>query len=152
MLAYHHIASAANPELRHLLHKVNEERAAVVYAAWKKSTGALGGFFHGLVERVRQARRVKQTYRALSALSDHQLRDIGLTRGEVAGIAQAIATVEPATELTIAELRRARLDDDAESEARSAALPRQDNRARRPDASTARQPAHAFTGSDKATA
>ncbi len=37
MLAYHHIANAADPESRHHLQQVSEARAAAVYAAWKTS-------------------------------------------------------------------------------------------------------------------
>lgn len=141
MLAYHHLAAAANPELRHHLHEVNEARAAYVYATWKRSTRALGALIRRLVERIRRARRARQADRELSALSDHHLKDIGLTRGDIGAIVKAMATETRAAELTIADLRQARLVDVAASENPMAGLPRPDHRPRHLNPSAALRPA-----------
>ncbi len=94
----------ANPELRGHLRKVNEERSAAYYANWRAVTAA----FRGVIEAVRRFRSERETYHALSRLSDHQLRDIGLSRSEIGSVAQAVAVEPPEAGLTIAELRQTR--------------------------------------------
>ncbi len=104
----------ANPELRDHLRKVNEERSAAFYAAWRAVTARVGG----LIEAVRRARRASETYGSLSRLNDRQLRDIGISRSEIGSIAQAVAEAPPRDGLTIAELRRSRQTAPAGADAR----------------------------------
>ncbi len=77
----------ATPELRDHLHKVNEERSAAFYATWRAATAPV----RGLIEAVRRARRERETYGRLSSLSDHMLKDIGISRSEIGNIAQSLA-------------------------------------------------------------
>ncbi len=77
----------ANPELRDHLHKVNEERLATFYAPWRAVTAPVRGF----IEAVRRFRRERETYGRLSSLSDHMLKDIGISRSEIGNIAQSLA-------------------------------------------------------------
>ena len=94
----------ANPELRDHLRRVNEERAAAFYAAWRAVTAPV----RGLIEAVRRVGRERETYGALSRLSDRQLRDVGLSRSEIGSVVQAIAVAPPEVGLTLAELRQTR--------------------------------------------
>ncbi len=94
----------ANPELRGHLRKVNEERSAAFYATWRAATAP----FRGLIETLRRARGERETYRNLSRLSDHMLKDIGISRLEIGSIAQAVAAEPPEAGLTLAELRQTR--------------------------------------------
>ncbi len=94
----------ANPELSDHLRKVNEERSAAFYAAWRAATAAV----RGLIEALRRAYREGKTHRALSRLSDRQLRDIGISRSEIGSVAQAVAADPPEAGLTLAELRQTR--------------------------------------------
>ncbi len=94
----------ANPELSDHLRKVNEERSAAFYAAWRAVTAGVGG----LIEAVRRARRASETYGSLSRLNDRQLQDIGISRSEIGSIAQAAAEAPPGDGLTLAELRQTR--------------------------------------------
>ncbi len=77
----------ANPELRDHLHKVNEARLATFYAPWRAVTAPVRGF----IKAVRRFRRERETYGRLSNLSDHMLKDIGISRSEIGNIAQSIA-------------------------------------------------------------
>ncbi len=94
----------ANPELRGRLRRVNEERSAAFYAIWRAATARVAG----LIEAVRRARRVRETYGSLGRLNDRQLQDIGISRSEIGSIAQAVAVEPPEAGLTIAELRQTR--------------------------------------------
>ncbi len=94
----------ANPELRGHLRTANEARSAAYYATWRAVTAPV----RGLIEALRRARRERETYRALSRLNDHQLRDIGISRSEIGSIAQAVAVEPPEAGLTLAELRQTR--------------------------------------------
>lgn len=49
--------------------------------------GGLSAFFAALVERVVQWNELRATRRALARLSDRELDDIGLTRGDLENIA-----------------------------------------------------------------
>ena len=54
---------------------------------------AVTAAFRGFIEAVRRFRRERETYHALSRLSDHMLKDIGISRSEIGSIAQSIAAV-----------------------------------------------------------
>jgi len=114
----------ANPGLRDHLRSVNEERSAAFYATWRAVTARV----RGLVEAVRRIRREGETYGTLSRLNDRQLRDIGISRSEIGGIAQATADVLPGDALTIAELRRSRQTALAGPDANVVPLARADQR------------------------
>ncbi len=47
--------------------------------------------FRGFIEAVRRVRRERETYHALSRLSDHLLKDAGISRSEIGSIAQSTA-------------------------------------------------------------
>ncbi len=49
--------------------------------------------FRRFIEAVRRVRRERETYHALSRLSDHMLKDIGISRSEIGSIAQSLAAV-----------------------------------------------------------
>ncbi len=94
----------ANPELRNHLRAVNEERSAAFYAAWSTVTAAVRRF----IEAVRRVRRERAAYGPLSRLNDRQLKDIGISRSEIGGIARAIAEAPLRYGQTVAELRQLR--------------------------------------------
>ncbi len=77
----------ANPELHDHLRNVNEEHSAAYYATWRAVTAPVRGF----IEAVRRFRRERETYGRLSSLSDHMLKDIGISRSEIGNIAQSLA-------------------------------------------------------------
>ena len=47
--------------------------------------------FRGFIEAVRRVRRERETYHALSRLSDQMLKDVGISRSEIDSIAQSTA-------------------------------------------------------------
>ncbi len=94
----------ANPELRDHLRTANEARSATFYAAWRAVTAPV----RGLIEALRRANREGKTHRALIRLSDRQLKDIGISRSEIGGVAQAVAAEPLEAGLTLAELRQTR--------------------------------------------
>lgn len=61
-----------------------------IYAAAKAAVrlaGVVLAFFTDVIESTRRARRRRATVRALSGLSDHVLRDIGLSRDGICPVA-----------------------------------------------------------------
>jgi uncharacterized protein YjiS (DUF1127 family) len=50
-----------------------------------------GGFLTGLVGAIAAWNDARLTRAALERLSDHELTDIGLTRGEIEGVAQRLS-------------------------------------------------------------
>ena len=44
----------------------------------------LGAWWQRLAGRIQQARRYRQDQRLLSAMSDHELRDLGISHAEIA--------------------------------------------------------------------
>ena len=114
----------ANPELRDHLRKANEERSAAFYATWRAVTAP----FRELVEAVRRFRGERETYGRLSRLSNHMLKDIGISRSEIGSIAQAVAAEPPEAGLTIAELRQIRQTAPVGHDAQVAPLPHADQR------------------------
>jgi uncharacterized protein YjiS (DUF1127 family) len=114
----------ANPELRDHLRDVNEERSAAFYATWRAVTAPI----HGLIEALRRARRERETFGALSRLSDRQLQDIGISRSEIGSIAQAVAVEPPEVGLTITDLRQTRSNVLSGHDAQVVPLPGVDER------------------------
>ncbi len=125
----------ANPELRDHLRKVNEERSAAFYAGWRAVTGPVRGF----IEAVRRFRGERETYGALSRLSDHMLKDIGISRSEIGSVAQAVAAEPTEAGLTLAELRQTRSIVPAGRDAQVVPLPGADQRRSRGGSWTAPQ-------------
>lgn len=62
--------------------------AFISNTAAARSDNGFGGFFSGLVARYSAWRSYRVTVKALSALSDAELDDIGLTRGEISRVAR----------------------------------------------------------------
>jgi uncharacterized protein YjiS (DUF1127 family) len=106
MTSLDHIWISAIPEYREQLRRANEARAATYYAAWRAIARALGNAFEGLAAAVARARRKRRTYLALQALSDRQLRDIGLVRGEIENISAAAAAAPHGVYPRVSDLRQ----------------------------------------------
>lgn len=105
-MAFHYLTVYGTvPGLDAHLRRAHEERAAAFYAAWKAGVRVLGAPVRRLAAAIRRDRRARRTSRELNALSDHQLSDIGLTRGEIRDIAEIIAAAPPAAGVTLADLR-----------------------------------------------
>ncbi len=56
---------------------------AETQANWRAATAP----FRRFIEAVRRVRRERETYQALSRLSDHMLKDIGISHSEIDSIA-----------------------------------------------------------------
>ena len=54
----------------------------------------LASLFRSLKEQIEYSRKVNQTMKELSSLSDRELNDIGLSRGDIYGVAREDATLE----------------------------------------------------------
>ena len=67
-----------------------------------------------LFARFRQWRKQRATVDVLRGLSDHTLKDIGLTRGDIRGIASTIAARNQ--DLTVTEYRNVLVDQDDRDE------------------------------------
>jgi uncharacterized protein YjiS (DUF1127 family) len=119
-----HIWLTTNPELRDHLRQANERRAAAFYAVFTAIGRAISTPFGAVIEALRQNNRASVTYRALSRLSDYQLKDIGIWRSEIDSIAQAVATEPPEVEVTLADLRRIRSDASIGDEKPTSPTPR----------------------------
>jgi len=104
----HSIWRNVDPNYEVHLRRANEARAAAVYAGWKWLTGRLGAAVRRLVEANRRAAQMRRTSDALHALSDSQLKDIGVARGEIESIARAVAAEPAGGTVTLADLPRIR--------------------------------------------
>lgn len=79
----------ANPEHRPHLRRINEARAAAVYAAARAISEAVAGGVSTLLARLGRRRRIARTEAVLAALDDRLLRDVGLHRGTLRAVAEA---------------------------------------------------------------
>lgn len=103
-VTFHHTL----PELDQRLRAAHEARAAAFRAAWKAGGRAISAAlrrFLRVVEAVRRSQRAERTRNALGALSDRDLKDIGLTRGDIHEIAEAVADAPADSRVTFAEVR-----------------------------------------------
>ena len=79
---------------RHFVERAHVERSNVFHriagAAFRR-VGNIPGAVESLFTRYRQWRKKRATADALIRLSDHTLKDIGLTRGDIRGITAEIA-------------------------------------------------------------
>ncbi len=101
-----HTRCNADPGLHDHLRKTNEAHSAAFYAPFNTIERAIAATLRGFFEVLRRVHRRRKTYRELSRLSDRQLKDIGLSRSEIDGVAQALAGVSPEVGLTIADIRQ----------------------------------------------
>jgi len=138
-----YIQTSTNPDLQEHLRAANEARAARLYGAWKAAGNSLAAPFRGFAEAIRRTRRARRTNRELSALSDRQLRDIGLHRAQIADVAEAVAAQAPATGLSIADLRQGGIVAEPDLRGRVEPPPRDGRRQPRPAPWAARRPARA---------
>ncbi|MCA9715845.1 MAG: DUF1127 domain-containing protein [Geminicoccaceae bacterium] len=68
---------------------MNTNLTLPAYGAMSSSSeSALARLIFRFVEKIDSYRRYRRTYTELSGLSDHELRDIGLERGEIDMIAR----------------------------------------------------------------
>ena len=82
-----------NPEQRDHLREINEARAAAfldAVSALGRAAATVIGAVTGLPRRLAAARRARRTRAALAGLSDAMLDDIGLARGEIETIVEAV--------------------------------------------------------------
>jgi uncharacterized protein YjiS (DUF1127 family) len=137
-MSIHTILLNANPEFRQQLRQANEARAAAFHAAWRAALRAVAAPLRRLEARLEAGRRARATYRELSALNDHQLRDIGLSRSELMFVARSIGAEAGDTDVTLADLPRIRSGQASGPQLQR--LPRQhEDRRGRPVPSVARQ-------------
>jgi len=83
----------ANPDQREHLRRINEARAAAFLDAVStlgRAAATVIGAVSGLPRRVAAARRARRTRTELAGLSDAMLDDIGLARGEIETIVEAV--------------------------------------------------------------
>ncbi len=96
----------ANPGLHDHLRKTNEAHSAAFFATFNTIERAIAATLRGFFEVLRRVYRRRKTYRELSRLSDRQLKDIGISRSEIDGVAQTLAGESPEVGLTIADMRQ----------------------------------------------
>jgi uncharacterized protein YjiS (DUF1127 family) len=66
---------------------VYDERKSRLFTAPATRTTGISGLFRLFGSRLLAWRRYQVTYRELAALDDHQLADIGISRGEIERVA-----------------------------------------------------------------
>ena len=134
-MGIHYIWTTANPELRPYLRKSAEARAAAHSAAWRVAWRAVADSFGRLARMIERARRRSRNRAELSGLSDHVLRDIGLSRADIGRFSRIAA--DAATGLTVAELRQRDALEGVPTP--DSPLPAADGRHRRPSTGTVRR-------------
>jgi len=88
---FHYLWVESIPEHQAVVERARTEQAAAAQAFFKAAGRAIAAPFAGLAAAIRRARRARRTYRALSALDDDRLNDIGVQRGEIATLARELA-------------------------------------------------------------
>ena len=89
-MIYYYIWTSTNPELQEHLRRANEHRSAAWFAFFKAIGGGFGALRHAatavsgwLSRRIRERAAIRE----LSALSEHELKDIGIARNDIPWIA-----------------------------------------------------------------
>jgi len=120
-----------NPEFDHH-QRMAELHKAAIYAGMTRWVGrAVAAAVRGLAGRIRAMIRERRTLRALSALSERELADIGLSPAEITAVARAAATQGDASGITLEGLRRAKIVSAPGPAETPAPLPAVDGRWRR---------------------
>ena len=89
-MIYYYIWTSTNPDLQEHLRRANEHRSAAWYATFKAigaGFGALRPAVTSLAEWFSRRVRERAAIRELSALSEHELKDIGIARNDIPWIA-----------------------------------------------------------------
>ena len=73
----------------------------LIMTADKIGLHSLAEWFRNLQENLRRARLARQTIKELSALSDYELNDIGIARGEIYSIAHDFRHLNDAAEANV---------------------------------------------------
>lgn len=123
------------------LQMAKAKRAAMFYAAAKAVARALSASTRGIVDRLRRLVAEHQTYRKLSALSDHRLQDIGIDRNEIASVARGVTVRAADFDATIAKSRRGPVLSSGGTQADVFDFPRCDESQRRLAAPIVAEPA-----------
>ncbi len=136
MSPYTDIAPNSGPDSVRKGHFGADSRAETLSRAAYRAIDAVEAAVRALIERLRADRRRRLTIRELSALNDHNLRDIGLHRSQIRSVAHALAAGEESSRgadflrirplATPARPRRAANDnarDSLQSQCRAASSP-----------------------------
>lgn len=93
-MGLHHIWITGDPVAIQHLQRANEERSAAFYAALKsigRGFATMATTFRSLRAQWQRRQRKLAAIRELNALDDYNLKDIGVSRGEIEHIAEAHA-------------------------------------------------------------
>lgn len=124
----HHLPINVDSRLRDHLQEANEARAVALSVAFSAVGRVLATPFLKTYEWLQRGRREREAYRALRSLSDHMLRDIGLSRSEIAGGEHAVATDTPEARAAITNLCKPRREPRSNRNAIDAAASSADRR------------------------
>jgi len=95
------IRHVTDPRYQRAVQRANEARAASL----REGLGRLRTAFARALRLLSARRRARHNRALLHGLSDDQLDDIGLTRGEVSSISGRLATLPPDVSVTVEALR-----------------------------------------------
>lgn len=93
-MGYHHIWITGDPVATRHLQRANEERSAAFYAALTsvgRGFATVAATTRSLHAQWQRRQRRLAAVRELNALDDYNLKDIGVSRGEIDHIAEALA-------------------------------------------------------------
>lgn len=110
-MGYHYIWVKSDPITSEQLQRANEARSAAFYTALKlvsRAVGVIPATASALWTRWRKRQARLASIRELSALSDRELKDIGIARGEIYHVAELSAdgVREPREQVTASDARR----------------------------------------------